>query len=349
MPYRFKIDEPVEKGFRRIACAQIDVALAELAGPDIGAKGVHEYRKALKRLRALVRLATPSLAPGEGKRCVKSIGDIARLVSGRRDEAVLRETIDGLAGESGSTAANVLAPWRAHLAADRAAISRIDPQSITQMRIMLHDEVKFLMRAKVRHRGFSALKGGLESSYRRARTTLKDACREPSDESFHTFRKAVQWHWRHMSLLARAWPDEYAVRVGAARELSQILGDDHDLAALITATIQADDFSADQKEAIVELCLARQRELRDSVEPRARRLFAEKPKAFIARMSAYWKYGRTAPFPDVVPIYRRPAKEGVGGDAGSRAVVTTLETGTGSRKPQSGSTSSPGSPSQRRA
>ncbi len=36
MPYRFKIDEPVEKGFRRIAREQLDVALAELAAPKSG-------------------------------------------------------------------------------------------------------------------------------------------------------------------------------------------------------------------------------------------------------------------------------------------------------------------------
>ena len=58
MPYRFKIDEPVEKGFRRIAREQLDVALAELAAPQVPPKGVHECRKALKRLRALVRLGS---------------------------------------------------------------------------------------------------------------------------------------------------------------------------------------------------------------------------------------------------------------------------------------------------
>jgi hypothetical protein len=30
MPYRFKIDEPVEKAFRRIAGEQLAIALAEL-------------------------------------------------------------------------------------------------------------------------------------------------------------------------------------------------------------------------------------------------------------------------------------------------------------------------------
>ncbi len=42
MPYRFKINEPVEKGFRRIAREQLDAALAELAAPEIAPSGVHE-------------------------------------------------------------------------------------------------------------------------------------------------------------------------------------------------------------------------------------------------------------------------------------------------------------------
>lgn len=61
MPYRFKIDEPVEKGFRRIAREQVDAALQELAAPEVQPKGVHECRKSLKRLRALVRLAASAL------------------------------------------------------------------------------------------------------------------------------------------------------------------------------------------------------------------------------------------------------------------------------------------------
>ena len=38
MPYRFKIDEPVEKGFRRIAREQLEVALQELAAPEVRSK-----------------------------------------------------------------------------------------------------------------------------------------------------------------------------------------------------------------------------------------------------------------------------------------------------------------------
>ena len=75
MPYRFKIDEPVEKGFRRIAREQLDIAFTELAppAPNILPTGVHECRKALKRMRALVRLATPALGQRKARRRARAL------------------------------------------------------------------------------------------------------------------------------------------------------------------------------------------------------------------------------------------------------------------------------------
>ena len=296
MPYRFKIDEPVEKGFRRIAREQLDIAFTELAppAPNILPTGVHECRKALKRMRALVRLATPALGQRKARRRARALSEIARLLSARRDQAVMLETLAKLTSDSNSDAAATLAPLRAHLVGVVGEEPKpLDADCAAKARLMLLREAKKFAHARFRKRGFAALEGGLEKSYRRARNAMKNAYGEPSDESFHTMRKAVQWHWRQMSLLGRAWPDEFAVRVTAARELSQMLGDDHDLAMLIDVTARAEDISAEDKEAIVALCLHRQHALRNDAEPRAERLFAETPAAFTKRMAAYWRFGRT--------------------------------------------------------
>jgi CHAD domain-containing protein len=302
MPYRFKIDEPVEKGFRRIAREQLDTALAELAAPEIQPGGVHECRKALKRMRALVRLVGPALGNDKAKKRTKALSEAARLLAGRRDQAVLLDTVAKLASETGTDGALALAPLKAHFAQTFGdAPQSLDPDSAAKARMQLLREAKKFAHMRLRQRGFAAIEGGLEKSYRRARKALKIAYSEPSDETFHTLRKSVQWHWRQMSLLARAWPDEFAVRVAAARELSQILGDDHDLAMLIGATASAKDLSDEQKDAVVSLCERRQQGLRTAAENRAERLFAEAPRAFVKRMSAYWKFGRVVPLSDVVP------------------------------------------------
>jgi hypothetical protein len=60
---------------------------------------------------------------------------------------------------------------------------------------------------------------GLEKVYRKARRAFAVAYAEPDDEAFHEWRKAVQQHWRHMALIANAWPDAMKAREALAREL----------------------------------------------------------------------------------------------------------------------------------
>lgn len=312
MPYRFKSDEPVEKGFRRIAGEQLDAALSELAGPEVGPANVHQCRKALKRLRALIRLAADAIGNGKARRRTRSLGDIARLLSARRDQTVMLETIASLSEESPEAAA-ALAPVKRDLVAhsgDRHQV--LDAEIADRARMRLLREAKKLNRARFGQRGFAALAGGLKTSYRKGRKAAKFAYEEPTDENFHELRKAVQWHWRQMSLLARAWPDEFAVRVNAARELSQLLGDDHDLAMLVAATGQSAT-TADEKEAAVAVCRRKQQMLRADAEHRIKRLFAEKPRAFVARMEAYWRLSPSLdPRLEVSPTVRQvPAAEPV--------------------------------------
>jgi len=305
MPYRFKINEPVEKGFRRIAREQLDAALAELAGAEVGPGNVHQCRKALKRLRALVRLAARALGAGKARRRTKSLGKIASLLSARRDQTVMLETI-GKLSDGSLGAAEALMPLKRSLAAHAADERQLlDSDLAGRARMLLLREAKTFTHIAFKKRGFGALAGGLEASYRRGRKAAKYAYEEPTDENFHELRKAVQWHWRQMSLLARAWPDEFAVRVNAARELSQLLGDDHDLAVLIAATAQA-GISAEEKEAAATVCQRQQQILRASAELGVKRLFAEKPKAFVGRMEAYWRCGRSLdPRLEVPPLVRQ--------------------------------------------
>ena len=104
MPYRLKINEPVEKGFRRIAREQLDVALAELASSEVHPSSVHECRKALKRIRALLRLASAAIGQSKARRRIKALGEIGKVLSERRDQAVMLQTLAKLASEGGADA-----------------------------------------------------------------------------------------------------------------------------------------------------------------------------------------------------------------------------------------------------
>ena len=61
MAFRFKLNEPVQKGFRRIALEQIERAERELSASENAEVATHETRKCIKRVRALLRIGRPGL------------------------------------------------------------------------------------------------------------------------------------------------------------------------------------------------------------------------------------------------------------------------------------------------
>ncbi len=318
MAYRFKLEESVNKGFKRIARDQIELALAALSATEIAPAGVHESRKALKRLRALIRLAAPAIGAKAARQHNVWLRDAGRMLSQQRDEAVTRETLAKLEAAGSADAVATLAPLRAVLDAalpDNGA--GLDLETAGHARTSLAKEAKRLHKTKFKGRGFAALEKGLEASYRAGRRALEKAYGAQTDEAFHELRKTVQWHWRQMSLLSRAWPEVFLVRIAAARELSQILGDDHDLAMLEQAAVRCGTIDAAALDKIHLLRRDRQTVLREAARARADRLFAEPPRLFVRRMAAYWEAGsRIKPWPEP----KAPAESGPG--SGPVAVVS---------------------------
>jgi CHAD domain-containing protein len=304
----------------------------------------------LKRLRALVRLAADGLGKGKAHKRVKSLGEIAKLLSSRRDQTVMLETIEALSKEEPDTA-EVLAPLKASLSAQLSdQPETLDPDIASRARLLLLREAKKSAHAKFSKRGFAALAGGLEASYNDGRKAAKIAYEEPTNENFHDLRKAVQWHWRQMSLLSKAWPDEFAVRVHAARELSQLLGDDHDLAVLSDAASRSASMTEEQKDAAVAVCQHHQQLLRATAEYRAKRLFAEKPKAFVSRVAIYWRCSRSLdPRLEVQPAPRQVAAGNGSAAPRDDSQAAASEKRGAPAKPRLATKSEAPSPSQRRA
>lgn len=292
MAYRFKLEEPFAKGFRRIGLAQIERAGRELARGPERARAVHETRKALKRIRALLRLMRPALGGDAFRRENARLRDIARRLAGERECDVLVETIVKL--EARPEAERCRKGWsvlKDEVAAARARAPHPSGEMTTKEALtMLAQAKKDFARLEPRGKGFALIGKGLARAYRDGREAFAAAYEEPSDEAFHELRKAVQLHWRHMSLIARAWPELIEVRVAAARRLSQMLGDDHDLAVLVgfAERIAPDRLAPGDLTEIVRLARQRQRELREAARPLLAQLYAEGTRAFVARLAVYW-------------------------------------------------------------
>ena len=272
MAFRFKLGEPFEEGVRRIAVEQIERAQSELQAKDDHAVAVHETRKALKRLRALMRLVRPAMGDDAFKQENARLRDIGLSLSGARDRHVLLETVNKLEGAAG-------------LSRKGAPVTMKEAQSrLDEAKVRLAD-------LRIEGGGFDVVGAGLERSYRRACRTFHGAYSKPTDDAFHEWRKGAQAHWRQMTLLARAWPEYLGARASEARTLSQLLGDDHDLAMLV-AFVHSDaatTISGEHAALVEKAARQRQAELRECAKPRGERLFAEAPKRLRRSIGVYWQ------------------------------------------------------------
>jgi CHAD domain-containing protein len=308
MAFRFKLGEPFDEGSRRIAVEQIERAQSSLHDKrGDQAIAVHETRKSLKRLRALLRLIRPAMGEQAFKAENGQLRDIGLSLSGARDRHVLLETVDkleraGLLGRKGlaETLRQTIAAANGEGAplGTRGALAR------------LAETKKRLATLQIEGAGFEVVTPGLERSYRRARRAFSAAYRNPSDEAFHEWRKGAQAHWRQMTLLARAWPDYLGARAAEARHLSQLLGDDHDLAVLV-AFVHSDagaGLRGEQAALIERAAREGQGELRLSARPYGERLFADGPKRLCRNIGVYWKAAFDAKEHEVDADQSRPAQ-----------------------------------------
>ena len=324
MSYRLKFDEPVHKGWRRIVGEQIEAALALLeTGTDVDA-AIHETRKSMKRVRALLKLLRPGLSPSDYKREKKRYADIGRLLSGVRDRAVLAATATALSQQTtgkARAAAQVLAKQAGSAAAagdagereldaaggtdavdagikavllDAAAHDTSD--QVKAAIAALKQAAKSLKKLRLKSRGFDVVRAGLGKTYRAARGDMKLAYKSGVDEHFHEWRKSVQAHWRHMLLMERAWPDVFAARAQLAKEMSDLLGEDHDLYVLIQ-TLHAHagtGAAAAGRDALIRAARVRQDEIRRELAAKGQALFAEPANRFVSRVDDYWTAARAA-------------------------------------------------------
>ncbi len=134
--------------------------------------------------------------------------------------------------------------------------------------------------------GFEPLADGLRRTYRRGRRGWRAAAAEPSVENLHEWRKRVKDLWYHYSILEETWKPVMSALADETHELSERLGDDHDLAVLLA---WAQEHAAAELEEL-ELLVARRRgELQADAMAYGARLYADKPGAFVERIERWWQ------------------------------------------------------------
>lgn len=296
MAYRLRIDDNLPASLRACAREQLDGAVARLEHVDEDPAGaVHDVRRHLKKTRALLRLARPATGAKAYRRENEALREAGLALSGARDADVRAETAGKLAERfAGQLPADVFAQLGATLAAEAAAArGSSDGAGGGHAAVLeaLRAASERVERWPVEGAGWDDVLRGAAGAYARGRDAFAVARAEPTAERLHVWRKRAKDLWYHERLLAPAWPAVLAAQAEAAHVLTELLGDDHDLAVLAERLAPGapplGPLVDAEREALLALVHARSAELRAAVTRLGRRVYAESPKAFDRRIARY--------------------------------------------------------------
>lgn len=298
--------EPLGVGVKRVTMEQLELAAGGFFDPELGLRdAVHEARKAVKRVRALLRLVRGELSDQIFDFENGSLRDTARLVTeiraaqGVLNAALSIQSIYGDLLAEGTFEEMIRRLSRRRDLTELKALE--DPNLVGRV-------VRGLERAYHRYGGwptdpdareiygmgirdsFEAVDPGLSRTYGRGRSTMVVAYRRSGPEDFHAWRRRVKDLRHQMEFLAPLWPEVVVGTAMTLDRLGHLLGEDNDLAELQALLRSRADLCPNPRERSLFRALATQRrsELQVASEILGRRVYAEKPKAMSARFGEYW-------------------------------------------------------------
>jgi CHAD domain-containing protein len=296
--YRLKTNEDAAAGVRRIAAGRTEKALERLRGANEGelAPTIHGARKDLKKLRSVLRLVRGELGKKTFEAENRRYRDAGRLLSGSRDAEVKLETLLALRHRFEELPGGAAERWEGMLETERdelAATMRGETAGrIGQAIEAIEAGRDTIGQWPLRTDSWALVEPGLSRSYRDGRKAMKRVSARPSAGNVHEWRKRAKDLWYQLRIVRDAWPELLGATVDQAHQLTDLLGDHHDLAVLADDLRTRDDVG--DRGAFESAIEKRQAELLDAALGIGQRLYAEKPKAFRRRIERYWLVWREA-------------------------------------------------------
>ena len=316
MAFRFELGETFLTGIPRIARENISSVITLLSEkPRPTAESVHEARKSLKSLRAVLQLARGGIESEFQHRENLLFRDTGRSLSAARDPQALLEALDRIGKSHGTRTRRPTAKQMAERSLISEIRREINQQLLRQLRHEpVQDLVKELQDAK--RRTASWLQGillqpgneweiligtGLRKTYRKARNLVSQIERpgpqSASDETWHELRKCAKALGYQLRLLEPVWPAALGTLIDEIDELTSRLGDANDLAVLQRKVREIGASNQDKDELVrrefMRSIERRKQKLRFRALKYARIIYSEKPGQFERRLAGYWQIWRT--------------------------------------------------------
>ena len=280
MGFRLREDESVRKGLQRVVKKELRSASERLT-LDSSDVAIHEARKSIKKVRAVLQLLGDDLDAGNAR---KHLRRASHLLSPLRDADAMLETTktlrkDARATKAVTTLTSRLEAEKSRLR-DEADAGRVRRKAAAALDRVRHDARDW----RWKKADFPALADAMKRSYKRAVGAMEDARSDDNPERFHDWRKRVKTHWYGLRLLSARAPT-LRQTIADFKRLETALGDDHNLFVLHEQV---------QSSHLRSLTERRRRALQQQAMSIGRRMLAERPKVFAKRLHEVWNSRRTS-------------------------------------------------------
>ncbi|HEX9848429.1 MAG TPA: CHAD domain-containing protein [Acidimicrobiia bacterium] len=304
--------ESLGVGVKRVTMEQLERAAAGFFDGEVDFGGaVHESRKSIKRVRALLRLIRGELPRKVFDFENGTLGENGRLIAEIRSAQgvlIAATSIRDLYGDLLADETFLDLTRRLERRRDLTESKALeDPNLVGRV-------VRGLERAYHRYSSwptdpdarevygmgirdsYEAVGPGLSRTYTDGRHNMVRAYRRSGPHDFHEWRKRVKDLRHQMEFLAPLWPEVVVGTAMTLERLGDLLGEDHDLTELVALLRNRPDLCPDPRERSLLRALAHQRrtELQTAGEILGRRVYAEKPAGLVGRFGEYWESRKLA-------------------------------------------------------
>lgn len=237
MAFRVIPHQPIDEELRRVLKEEMTSAAEQLrlSAKGNGDKAIHEARKSVKKIRAVLRLLEGELGGVYDEKSI-AFRQIGRTLSELRDAGAMVETFDGLRKRYANQVDGRVwtALRRILLRRKRETEKTVDTETVFRS---FPDDLETMATQvdgwlQSRDTGFGMFAPGFEKAFRRGRRAMQKARKRPTPENFHEWRKRIKDHWYHVRLLTRVWGEMMEAYGGVLNDMQTWLGDDHNLFVL---------------------------------------------------------------------------------------------------------------------
>lgn len=292
MSLRLDLNEAVASNTERIMQTFLDECRTSLQKEDPHT-AIHETRKTMKKMRGFSRLVRGEIGKKRYRQTNQYYRDVARQLSEARDITAMLDTLQNLHEALDiELCGQAFQDIKNHLSSRKAAVSRIQINRDKLLENVLEDlnkAEKIHSKWKIRQKGFDVFSKGIKITYGKCQKAMKNAYKKQSTENLHEWRKRSKYLRYQVDFLRDIWDEPMKTLENELHQLTDYLGDDHDLAVL-KDYIEGMHYENEKAVSAMFTVMEQKRdELQKLAKPLGKKILYESPEQFVARIAYYWK------------------------------------------------------------